>query len=75
MNRTRDWRRAQRERIRRRRRNFDTVRWAWDAGNSRMVAIMTEHPACQCRQCQYLQRRRYFGPSFQERRAAGAGGL
>ena len=48
MNRTRDWRRAQRERIRRKRCRFDTVRWAWEIGDARRIAIQSEHPACTC---------------------------
>ena len=69
MNRTRDWRRQQRARIRRKRAHYDTVRWAHELGDGRQIDIATEHPACMCYQCQYLQDRRYHGASAQERRA------
>ena len=68
MNRTRDWRRQQRTRIRRKRKHYDTVRWAWDIDDARMIAIKSEHPACSCYMCRWYTRR-YSGPTLQERRA------
>ena len=52
MNRTRDWRRHQRERIRNRRRHYHTVAWAWDEGDLRRVGILSETPRpCSCEFC------------------------
>lgn len=65
MTRTRDWRRHQRMRIRRRRAHYDTVRWAYALGDGRRIDIATEHPACTCRQCRNKCR-----PSLQEMKAA-----
>lgn len=65
MTRTRDWRRHQRERIRRRRTHYNTVRWAHELGDGRRIDIATEHPACTCHQC-----RNRRGPSLQDRKAA-----
>lgn len=65
MNRTRAWRRHQRERIRRRRTHYNTVRWAHELGDGRRIDIATEHPACTCHQC-----RNRRGPSLQDRKAA-----
>ena len=44
MERTRAWRRHQRERIRNRRRHYATVAWAWDEGDLRRVGILSETP-------------------------------
>ena len=65
MTRTRDWRRHQRMRIRRRRAHYFTVRWAYALGEGRRIDIATEHPACMCHQCRNKRR-----PSLQDRKAA-----
>ena len=66
MTRTRDWRRHQRERIRRRRAHYFTVRWAHELGDGRRIDIATEHPACACTWCRILK---HMEPSPQERKA------
>ena len=54
MTRTRAWRRWQRERIRRRRRHYDTVQWAWELGDPRQIGILSETPRpCSCLGCQH----------------------
>ena len=52
MNRTRDWRRHQRARIRQRRKHYASVGWAWRLGDGRRIDIATEHPRiCSCLYC------------------------
>lgn len=70
MTRTRDWRRHQRERIRRRRAHYFTVRWAHELGDPRLIDIVSEHPQiCSCDFCQNHYPR---GKSPVELRAPGA---
>lgn len=70
MARTRDWRRQQRTRIRRRRAHYDTVRWAYEIGDARRIDIATEHPACNCWQC---RNKRHWGwESLADQRAAAS---
>lgn len=53
MTRTRDWRRYQRMRIRRRRAHYFTVRWAHELDEPRLIDIASEHPQiCSCDFCQ-----------------------
>lgn len=52
MTRTRAWRRWQRERIRRRRAHYFSVRWAHELGDGRLIDMATEHPQkCSCDLC------------------------
>ncbi len=52
MDRTRAWRRHQRERIRNRRRHYFAVAWAWEQADLRRVGILSETPRpCSCIFC------------------------